>query len=92
MLNNTGVNISKPLNYSGGIIKDPTSERMMSHNPLYIPWSALTQCIQTETKLITMPVKNTDVSLQLALWGFLSPLCEEKGIPTLHEKQKDTVP
>ncbi len=61
-----------------------------SFQPLHIPWADITQCQQTQTSLITMPVKNTDVSMQLSLWNFLHPMCEQKGVTLIHEEQKDT--
>ncbi len=91
MLDDSGFFFSKPEKHYGGINKGHRDKkRPPAFSPLHIPWDAITQCTQTETKLITMPVKDTDVSLQLALWAFLSPLCEEKNIPTIYEKQKDT--
>lgn len=89
MLNEDGLYFAAPHQYYSRGVKNA---KPTNYPPLHIPWNAITQCIQTDTKVITMPVKDTDVSLQLALWDFLSPLCEEKNIPTIYEKQKDTAP
>lgn len=76
-LGDTGFYFSSPSEYrhNQNYIKIPAF-----HLPLFIPWSAITQCENSYNSKITLKIKNSETLIQLRLWSFLKPMCQEKGI------------
>lgn len=76
-LDDTGFYFLSPSEYRHELthIKSPKF-----HTPLFIPWSAITQCENSYNSKITLKIKNSETLIQLRLWSFLKPMCQEKGI------------
>ena len=76
-LDDTGFYFSSPSEYrhNQNYIRMPAF-----HLPLFIPWSAVTQCENSYDSKITLKIKNSKTLIQLRLWSFIKPMCQEKGI------------
>lgn len=86
-LTNSGFFFSRPIEYHifGGY--NQNGNIIIFHRPLYIPWSSIKMCKKNEYpnfNKMEIQLVDTDTSIEIALWDFLKPECEKRGIP-LHE-------
>lgn len=85
MLETSGFYFSKPSEFFGDYSK---GNIMLFERPLYIPWTAITECRKIDYKKFNkmrFHIDKANVFVEIALWDFLKPLCIQNDIPVVEE-------
>lgn len=85
MLDTSGFYFAKPSEFFGDYSK---GNIMLFERPLYIPWTAITECRKIDYKKFNkmrFHIDKANVFVEIALWDFLKPLCIQNNIPVVEE-------